>query len=410
MKMSSIFSRQMFDDILNAFRLYPFISSASLYVAMFFIMNILLTTPALLSENIWHFNNMLITIAFGVESLFIYLQGLRFLSHKNFTLPTHIIQIAKFAFYVLVAMLLYFYIDFLSLKDFDPRHYLYLYALYLICFLAFFALKIGDSFHSLYNATFCALFITSIGVVITICWLIFTGLFYALFDIWNQKFTFIPIICVSEMIFLLFLGAFERERKSKFGIFLRILNIFATIYIAMFLLYFISITLGFTTSKESFSIVHLVLWYIFFALFLWWLNMAQNPLDSMSQDPRQKLTKIMRVVIPLSALFVLNAIAFYAIIIRINQYGVTLSRYFVLVACIALFANLALGAFCKKPIQKGILTLMALIAFSAFGGKYNAINLSIDSQIKQLKIAEYNGDLSRMSDINYALRRLGYKE
>ncbi len=334
-------------------------------------------------------------------------------------------QIAKFATFALIATAMYFYIAQSVENIASPTHiasptfYLHYYALCVIFMLVFVALHLGQSFRSLYNATIRVIFLCAVCGLFGVLLLIFALLCDTLFGVSIYRFALSVEICALEAIFLLFLATFRCDIEANFGIILRILNVFAVLYLAVFLLYFIGVfALG---AGLRVSIVHLVLWYSFFALFLWWLNMAKmgeslgeshesiesahesNRILSESRESNResvpKITSILTRFAPLGALFVLNIIAFYAIILRIAQYGVTPERYFVIIGCIALLVNLGFSAFCKKPIAKGIVAIIALVAFSAFGWKFNAIDLSLNSQYKELEKAQNSGDEVRIANI-----------
>lgn len=127
--------------------------------------------------------------------------------------------------------------------------------------------------------------------------------------------------------------------------------------------------------------------------------------SDLKRESAPKIPRILTRFATLGALFALNIIAFYAIILRIAQYGVTIERYFVVVGCVALLVNLLFSAFCKKPIAKGIVAIIALVAFSAFGGKFNAIDLSLNSQYKELEKARNSGDGTRIANIESFIMR-----
>lgn len=408
-----IFGADFWRDIASAFRIYPLSAIISLFATALLIADIMDFAPIALK---WRFFALIsFCLALGVESL--YMANVR-----NCTKW----QIAKFATFALIATPIYFYIA-QSVENIAPPthiapptfllHYLVLCVIFALIFVA---LNLEHSFRSLYNATIYAVFLCAVCGLFGVLLFIFASLCDMLFGISIYRFALSVEICALEAIFLLFLATFKRDIEANFGIILRILNVFATLYVAVFLLYFIGV---FAFSVESrVSIVHLVVWYGFFALFLWWLNMAKmgkslgesresngesaheskRILGESSDLKRESAPKIPRILTrfaPLGALFALNIIAFYAIILRIAQYGVTIERYFVVVGCVALLVNLLFSAFCKKPIAKGIVAIIALVAFSAFGGKFNAIDLSLNSQYKELEKARNSGDTQRVENI-----------
>lgn len=390
------FGADFWRDIASAFRIYPLSATISLFATALLIADIM-DSPIALK---WRFFTLIaFCLALGVEAL--YVANARDCAKW---------QIAKFATFALIATPIYFYIAQSVENIASPTHIapptflLHYLALCVIFALIFVALNLEKSFRSLYNATIRAVFLCAVCGLFGVLLFIFALLCDMLFGVSIYRFALSVEICALEAIFLLFLATFKRDIEANFGIILRILNVFATLYVAVFLLYFIGV---FAFSVESrVSIVHLVVWYGFFALFLWWLNMAKmGESHESKRDSAPKIPRILTRFAPLGALFALNTIAFYAIILRIAQYGVTIERYFVVVGCVALLVNLLFSAFCKKPIAKGIVAIIALVAFSAFGGNFNAIDLSLNSQYKELEKARNSGDGTRIANIESFIMR-----
>ena len=408
-----IFGADFWHDIVSAFRIYPLSATISLFATALIIADIM--QLAGISITLHYFAFIAFCLALGLESLY--------MANARDCVKW---QIAKCATFALIATAMYFYIAQSVENIASPTHiatptfYLHYYALCVIFVLIFVALHLGQSFRSLYNATIRAVFLCVVCGLFGVLLLIFALLCDALFGVSVYRFALSVEICALEAIFLLFLATFKRDIEADFGTILRLLNVFAMLYLAVFLLYFISVfALG---EGIRVSIVHLVLWYSFFALFLWWLNMVkmgeslgesckiigESTHESMGESNRKSTPKINQILMrfaPLGALFALNIIAFYAIFTRIAQYGVTIERYFVVVGCVALLVNLVLSAFCKKPIAKGIVAIIALVAFSAFGGKFNAIDLSLNSQYKELEKARNSGDEVRIANIESFITR-----
>ena len=451
-----IFGADFWRDIVSAFRIYPLSATISLFATALLIADIMQLAD--ISITLQYFAFIAFCLALGVESVVSSLRGARSAtkqSKKTNGLPRicyadsrnddrvdcfgdksprndGVWQIAKCATFALIATAMYFYIAQSVENIASPTHIasptfnLHYYALCVIFVLIFVALHLGQSFRSLYNATIRAVFLCVVCGLFGVLLLIFALLCDALFGVSVYRFALSIGICALEAIFLLFLATFKRDIEANFGIILRLLNVFAMLYLAVFLLYFISVfALG---AGIRVSIVHLVLWYSFFALFLWWLNMAKmgeslgesceiigesahesNRILGESRKSNHKsapkINQILMRFAPLGALFALNIIAFYAILTRITQYGVTIERYFVVVGCAALLVNLAFSAFCKKPIAKGIVAIIALVAFSAFGGKFNAIDLSLNSQYKELEKAQKSGNEARIANIESFIMR-----
>lgn len=410
-----IFGADFWRDIASTFRIYPLSAIISLFATALLIADIMDFAPIAIK---WQFFTLIaLCLALGVEALYM-------ANARNCTKW----QIAKFATFALIAPPIYFYIA-QSVENITlpthiapPTFLLHYLALCVIFALIFVALNLEHSFRSLYNATIRAVFLCAVCGLFGVLLFVFASLCDMLFGVSIYRFALSVEICALEAIFLLFLATFKRDIEANFGIILRTLNIFATLYVAVFLLYFIGV-FAFSVGLRV-SIVHLVVWYGFFALFLWWLNMAKKGESRESQHEsaheskrilgessdlkRESAPKIPRILTrfaPLGALFVLNIIAFYAIILRIAQYGVTIERYFVVVGCVALLVNLLFSTFCKKPIAKGIVAIIALVAFSAFGGKFNAIDLSLNSQYKELEKARKSGDEARIANIESFIMR-----
>lgn len=403
-----IFGADFWRDIVSAFRIYPLSATISLFATALLIADIMDFAPIALK---WRFFALIaFCLALGVEVLYV-------ANARNCTKW----QIAKFATFALIATPIYFYIAQSVENIASPTHIapptflLHYFALCVIFALIFVALNLEHSFRSLYNATIRAVFLCAVCGLFGVLLFVFASLCDMLFGVSIYRFALSVEICALEAVFLLFLATFKRDIEANFGIILRILNVFATLYVAIFLLYFIGV---FAFSVESrVSIVHLVVWYGFFALFLWWLNMAKKgeslgksresngESSDLKIESTPKIPRILTRFAPLGALFALNIIAFYAIILRIAQYGVTIERYFIVVGCVALLVNLAFSTFCKKPIAKGIVAIIALVAFSAFGGKFNAIDLSLNSQYRELEKARKSGDGTRIANIESFIMR-----
>lgn len=396
-----IFGADFWRDIASAFRIYPLNAITSLFATALLVADIMDFAPIAIK---WRFFALIaLCLALGVEVLYV-------ANVRNCTKW----QIAKCATFALIATPIYFYIAQSVENIASPTHIapptflLHYLALCVIFTLIFVALNLEKSFRSLYNATIRAVFLCAVCGLFGVLLFIFALLCDALFDFIIYRFATSVEICAVEAIFLLFLATFKRDIEANFGIILRILNVFAVLYVAVFLLYFIGV-FAFGVGLHV-SIVHLVVWYSFFALFLWWLNMTKMG-ESMGKsiesngDSTPKIPKILTRFTPLGALFALNIIAFYAIILRISQYGVTPERYFVVMGCVALLVNLLFSAFCKKPIAKGVVAIIALVAFSAFGGKFNAIDLSLASQHKELDKARKSGDGTRIANIESFIMR-----
>lgn len=391
MNFFSKFFNKFFSDIISAIRIYPLGAIISLIATALLVCDVI--NIAFINDRVRFSVFMAFCLAFSIESVvdFLhskFLQSNKFLSNK---------MLVKFMLFALIAVpfLQYIFLNTAPNAQNTPLFNLHYFSLCAIFVLIFIALKLCDCFGTLYIATIYMNFLGALCVILGVCLLIFAILCEVLFKIDIARFALSVEVCLVEAMFLLFLSTYRSAIKVRFTPILRILNVFASIYAIMFLIYF-------TLDVSRQSIVHLVVWYSFFALFLWWINMGRIEFDSLALDANK--SKILR-FLPLAVLFILNLIAFYAIIVRINQYGITSSRYFVVVGCITLLCGIIFSVFCKKPLVKSIAILIALIAFSAFSGAYNAINISISSQIKQLKIAQSKGDTERINSIKHFLAK-----
>ncbi|EAI4298135.1 DUF4153 domain-containing protein [Campylobacter lari] len=204
---------------------------------------------------------------------------------------------------------------------------------------------------------------------------IFLAIFYSsfnfLFDISSSKLNshVLSLWIFSAGIFSLFLlGNFTSYIFNK--IFIFILNTFSVLYIIMLFSYSLGV---FFNLLESLSIVHLCLWFGNFLLINLWINLSSY-----------KIKKALLYVFFITVLL-LNIFVFYAIIIRIAQYGFTPERLAVLALNLWLLVANYLSVFKQNIALKFSFYLLALISlFLGFFANY----ISFSSQKHQLQKLE----------------------
>ncbi|MDE6885557.1 MAG: DUF4153 domain-containing protein [Helicobacteraceae bacterium] len=183
---------------------------------------------------------------------------------------------------------------------------------------------------------------------------------------------------------------FTFSKNIKF--ILIILNVFCYVYAFLLLLYFILLYFGVTYSISD-SVVHLIIWFSFFSIFLTWLN------NGFSETFNKKIFFVL--------LFILNVIATNSIIIRINQYGITPNRYFIALFCVFIYICIALNFF-KKDL-KILLIILIICVFCGIFSPFNAVSVSINSQLKALQVALDSNDNERVYSILHFLDKYNVK-
>ena len=269
-------------------------------------------------------------------------------------------------------------------------------ALLLALFALFVSFNLRFHFYSFFDFVASGLFAFGIfallNILIGISLLSIDFLFD--FDVYDIYLTSIALIaCISFIFFIgkvallnhFLFGESKKENPSKKTKYLLLmLSIFSYFYASLLILYFLMLFFGF---EPQYSAVHLIIWFSFFGIVLFWLNQV---LDF------KYLNRFF-----LTLLFLLNIIALYSIIIRISEYGFTPSRYFVLISCVFLMISIVLSL---RNYLKILFYLFAILCiFSAFGS-FNAIKISIDSQLKILKNLELSkANYKRISNIYFFL-------
>ncbi len=388
--MLNIFKKANISDILETSKAYPLVAIVS---TMLLIVMILNTFYFDFNWNLFlHSVSILFYAALGVETA---AKSLLKNKGKIFT-----IAVSFGVFIAIVLLVSNFLIPLHNTFGEDSKFYLYSASLCFIFGLIFIAFNLERGYESLYDALFHFIILSSFVALCSICILVFIVLSDYLFSFSligaeiGGKICNSAIYCVIWANFLLFLHNFKEPFGKNKGVNILIwtLNIFASLYIGVLLLYFIS-QIFIDNGKSRDSIVHLVLWYSFFGVCLLWLNKAIIPIK----------TIYWRCF--LGIIFVLNIIAFYAIAVRLNQYGVTPERYFVFMGCVALAGMVIFSLFFKNPPLKTAILLICIFAFSAFGARFNAINLSLDSQKRQFELAIEEKDYARANDILKFLKK-----
>ncbi|EAL5740458.1 hypothetical protein DR740_03465 [Campylobacter lari] len=225
-------------------------------------------------------------------------------------------------------------------------------------------------------------------------WLIFgvfLAIFYSsfnfLFDISSSMLNshVLSLWLFSAGIFSLFLlGNFTSYNFHK--IFIFILNTFSVLYIIMLFAYGLG---ALFSLLENLSVVHLCLWFGNFLLINLWINL------SFYKIKKALLYAFFIVVLSL------NIFVFYAIIIRIAQYGFTPERLAVLALNLWLLIANYLSVFKQKIALKFSFYLLALMAlFLGFFANYISFS-SQKYQLQKLENSIYSLDLDYIQSKQY---------
>ncbi|RAX54293.1 hypothetical protein CCY99_04585 [Helicobacter sp. 16-1353] len=224
-----------------------------------------------------------------------------------------------------------------------------------------------------------------------------------------------------------------------------LIHIFAYIYILLLLIYFIFVWLGFISGEIS--NIALCAWFCVFGLILVWLNKGlfgdsikvedsaktidsasadstifkdstkssnfiKDSIDSTFQDSASNLAKNPNKWgrnnnILLGFLLFFTLIIFYSIIVRVLEYGITPSRYMVFLGTFGVFIGIICTFIFKKPL-KNLLFFFAFLSIISSFGAFSAINLSINSQLRELQSLELvESNAKRIASIYHFLREYG---
>ncbi|AJC84296.1 DUF4153 domain-containing protein [Campylobacter peloridis] len=230
-------------------------------------------------------------------------------------------------------------------------------------------------------------FSVSFWLIFGIFLAIFYGSFNFLFDISSSKLNshVLSLWLFSAGIFSLFLlGKFTSYSFNK--IFIFILNTFSILYIIMLFAYGLGVLFNLL---ESLSIVHLCLWFGIFLLINLWINLSFYKI-------KKSLLYAFFIV-----LLSLNIFVFYAIIVRIIQYGFTPERLAVLTLNLWLLIANYLSVFRQKIALKFSFYLLALMAlFLGFFANHITI-FSQKYQLQKIENSIYSLDLNYTQSKQY---------
>lgn len=168
----------------------------------------------------------------------------------------------------------------------------------------------------------------------------------------------------------------QTETYSKIfrGLFLYILIPIISIYTVILYAYFIRILVSFELPDGI--IGNLVLWYALVSVFT--LFFTQDLKDEVAWLPKYFKTYIPTMVVPMLMLFI-------AIGIRINAYGFTMPRYFVV--ALALFAVFSLTIMWFKRKDTAVITMVLLMVFVSlsFFGVLSGYQVTLADQTHRLE-------------------------
>lgn len=273
-------------------------------------------------------------------------------------------------------LIFYIFLNFIFKKDSVENNLIFLTdnTLYISLTIALVTLVCARKLHDFnyFHHFLAALFFSvSFWFIFGIFLAIFYSSFNFLFDISSSKLNshVLSLWIFSAGIFSLFLlGNFTSYIFNK--IFIFILNTFSVLYIIMLFSYSLGV---FFNLLESLSIVHLCLWFGNFLLINLWINLSSY-----------KIKKALLYVFFITVLL-LNIFVFYAIIIRIAQYGFTPERLAVLALNLWLLVANYLSVFKQNIALKFSFYLLAFMAlFLGFFANY----ISFFSQKYQLQKLE----------------------
>ena len=165
----------------------------------------------------------------------------------------------------------------------------------------------------------------------------------------------------------------EAAGRIRRSLFYRLLYGSAAAYAAVLLLYFLGAAAlpGGQTGAKPHSVVHLVIWFAAFALPLLWLKAGELRAGD-------------RLFIGLVGLLLLAV--FYAIFLRVRQYGLTPNRWFVVAGALWLSLAYAL-VFWGKDCRIGLWALVGLIIVGVWT-PLGAVGMSVRSQLGRFERLE----------------------
>lgn len=255
--------------------------------------------------------------------------------------------------------------------SFQNVFWVYYGALCAIFVLVFLACECFD-FSRLYNAVVLAFILGGFYALLALCAFIFYLLLNYLFALDFAIFQTVAFVVLGYAFFIAFLGQirwFCAKDSLTFSIIFQTLYCFAIAYIALIFVYFALQIFGI---KNSQNVAHLVLLQSFFFLLLLWIKNAFAP---------------KRHTLALFVLLLLDFIALHGILTRIAEYGFTPNRYCILAGCAILLCAIVFTLLGRFALVKTFCTSIFIIAILVFGGRFSAINLSINSQISEFQSA-----------------------
>ena len=228
-----------------------------------------------------------------------------------------------------------------------------------------------------------------VGVILGIICLIFWITLSELFGI-RDKFFPASLVLAFAFCFVLLLGKVASNFTFKENKIFKAIYFLAFIYAVILWIYLLLRALNLANSGQS--IVHLIVWFSAIWLILFWLK-----------ENKTKFDKFFAFCI-----LGLLCVSFYAILVRINQHGITPNRYFVV--AFGLFLFLALCFTLANLKHKFMLISFAcILAFSVFS-PLNFLNASINSQLKIYEnISSDNANLEKLRNIERFFEKYGAK-
>lgn len=228
-----------------------------------------------------------------------------------------------------------------------------------------------------------------VGVILGIICLIFFITLHSLFKVRDE---FLPasLVLAFSFCFVLLLGKVALNFVFSENKIFKIIYFLTFVYAVILWIYLIFRALNLINSDAS--IVHLIVWFSAFWLILFWLK-----------ENKSKFDKIFAFVI-----LGLLCVSFYAILVRIEQHGITPNRYFIVAFGLWIFLAICLTLVNLK--HKFILiSFIVILAFSVFS-PLNFLNASINSQLKIYEnISSDNANLEKLKNIERFFEKYGAK-
>lgn len=226
-----------------------------------------------------------------------------------------------------------------------------------------------------------------VGVILGIICLIFFITLHSLFKVRDE---FLPasLVLAFAFCFVLLLGKVALNFVFSENKIFKTIYFLAFVYAVILWIYLLFRALNLINSDAS--IVHLIVWFSAFWLILFWLK-----------ENKSKFDKIFAFVI-----LGLLCVSFYAILVRINQYGITPNRYFVVAFGLWIFLAICLTLANLK--HKFILiSFIVILAFSVFS-PLNFLKTSINSQLKIYENIEIKDEnLEKLKSIEAFFKNYG---